>query len=323
MSTRQPSEPGPGNRGQRLGRGLEALLGSLPSSLPVHQEPASADAKVGSTEPQQIRIASITANPKQPRRDFKESELTDLAASLAAHGLLQPILVRPSANGYELVAGERRLRAAMKLGWESIPALVRPIDDNALLTVALVENLQRSDLNPIEEAEGYQRLVDEFGFTQQQIADAVAKDRSTIANALRLLQLPTTIRAMLIGGQLTMGHARALLSISDEDARVELARQAVAQGYTVRDLERLVKSPSGNDAPARQKKGPTSHHAPSAAAHSAQLLQITDAVRRHLQTDVRVESADGTSGEIHIRFYSPDDLERILDRMVGVSNRVY
>ena len=323
MSTRQPSEQGPSNRGQRLGRGLEALLGSLPSSLPVHQEPTPNDARVASTEPQSIRIASITANPTQPRRDFKESELADLAASLAAHGLLQPILVRPSAQGYELVAGERRLRAATKLGWESIPALVRPIEDKALLTVALVENLQRSDLNPIEEAEGYQRLVDEFGFTQQQIAEAVAKDRSTVANALRLLQLPTTIRAMLIGGQLTMGHARALLSVSEESARVELARQAVAQGYTVRDLERLVKSPSGDETSARQKKGPASQHVPSSTAHSAQLLQITDAVRRHLQTDVRVESADGTSGEIHIRFYSPDDLERILDRMVGVSNRVY
>jgi ParB family chromosome partitioning protein len=323
MSTRQPSEQGPSNRGQRLGRGLEALLGSLPSSLPVHQEPTPNDARVASTEPQSIRIASITANPTQPRRDFKESELADLAASLAAHGLLQPILVRPSAQGYELVAGERRLRAATKLGWESIPALVRPIEDKALLTVALVENLQRSDLNPIEEAEGYQRLIDEFGFTQQQIAEAVAKDRSTVANALRLLQLPTTIRAMLIGGQLTMGHARALLSVSEESARVELARQAVAQGYTVRDLERLVKSPSGDETSARQKKGSASQHVPSSTAHSAQLLQITDAVRRHLQTDVRVESADGTSGEIHVRFYSPDDLERILDRMVGVSNRVY
>lgn len=322
MSTRQPSEHSPSNRGQRLGRGLEALLGSLPASLPVQHQPAPTGPRAGSIEPQSIPVASITANPTQPRRDFKESELADLAASLAAHGLLQPILVRPSAQGYELVAGERRLRAAAKLGWESIPALVRPIEDKALLTVALVENLQRSDLNPIEEAEGYQRLVDEFGFTQQQIADAVAKDRSTIANALRLLQLPTTIRAMLIGGQLTMGHARALLSVSDENARVELARQAVAQGYTVRDLERLVKSPSADEA-ARQKKGSAAQHVPSSIALSAQLLQITDAVRRHLQTDVRVESADGTSGEIHVRFYSPDDLERILDRMVGVSNRVY
>ncbi len=323
MSTRQPSEHSPSNRGQRLGRGLEALLGSLPASLPVHQAPTPNDARAASTEPQSIPIASITANPTQPRRDFKESELADLAASLAAHGLLQPILVRPSAQGYELVAGERRLRAATKLGWESIPALVRPIEDKALLTVALVENLQRSDLNPIEEAEGYQQLVDEFGLTQQQIADAVAKDRSTIANALRLLQLPTTICAMLIGGQLTMGHARALLSISDENARVELARQAVAQGYTVRDLERLVKSPSADEASARQKKGAASQHTSPSTAHTAQLLQITDAVRRHLQTDVHVESADGTSGEIHVRFYSPDDLERILDRMVGVSNRGY
>lgn len=322
MSTRPPSEPSH-NKSQRLGRGLEALLGSPPASLPVNRQAVTSSPGTDSPEPQAIKISSISANPTQPRRDFRESELEDLAASLEAHGLLQPILVRPSAQGYELVAGERRLRAATRLGWESIPALVRPIDDNAILTVALVENLQRSDLNPIEEAEGYQRLIDEFRFTQQQIAEAVAKDRSTVANALRLLQLPTTIRSMLIGGQLTMGHARALLSVTDESARIHLARQAVAQGYTVRDLERLVRAPSPDEASARQKEGRTSQQIPPSAAHSAQLLHITDAVRRHLQTDVRVDSTDGTSGEIHIRFYSPDDLERILDRMVSISNRVY
>lgn len=325
MSTRQPPEQTPHPpRGRRLGRGLEALLGTIPSSssIAAQRESATQDSRA-SSEPQSIRISSITANPTQPRRDFKDSELADLATSLAAHGLLQPILVRPRGQDYELVAGERRLRAATKLGWESIPALVRPIEDKALLTVALVENLQRSDLNPIEEAEGYQRLVEEFGFTQQQIAEAVAKDRSTIANALRLLQLPTSIRAMLIGGQLTMGHARALLSASNDDARIELARQTVAQGYTVRDLERLVRSPSTDEAATRQRRGSASQQSSTASAHSAQLLQITEAVRRHLQTDVRVESTDGRSGEIHVRFYSPDDLERILDRMVGVSNRVY
>lgn len=327
MTTRQPSDNSPHNRGQRLGRGLEALLGALPpsapsqtgSAVPLHHE---SDTRPG-TEPQSIPIALITANPTQPRRDFKESDLTDLAASLAVHGLLQPILVRPKNDAFELVAGERRLRAATKLGWESIPALVRPIEDKALLTVALVENLQRSDLNPIEEAEGYQSLIDEFGLTQQQIAEVVSKDRSTVANALRLLQLPTTIRSMLIGGQLMMGHARALLSVSDQDTRVEFARQAVAQGYTVRDLERLVKSQSSQEASARQNKGATSQHTPTSTAHSAQLVHIIDTIRRHLQTDVRLDSLDGKSGEIHVRFYSPDDLERILDRMVGVSNRVY
>ncbi|HJU76149.1 MAG TPA: ParB/RepB/Spo0J family partition protein [Gemmatimonadaceae bacterium] len=304
---------------QRLGRGLEALLGSIPSPQ---------QANVGATsparsDPQSIPIAQIRSNPQQPRREFKEAELDELAASLSAHGLLQPILVRPVGDGYELIAGERRLRAASKLGWQSIPAVVRPIEDRSLLTLALVENLQRADLNPIEEAEGYQQLINEFGFTQNQIAEAVAKDRSTIANALRLLQLQPTIRSMLIGGQLTMGHARALLAISDETARIELARQAIARGYTVRDLERVTKSSVESQNSARDKSGRTSQPQPTAAAHSAQLQQITDALRRHLQTDVRLECDDGKSGEIHIRFYTVDDLERLLDRMVGASNRSY
>lgn len=310
-----PSPADQPNR-QRLGRGLEALLGSISSS-----QPATTGAPPVRPEAQSISIADIRSNPQQPRREFKEADLADLAASISAHGLLQPILVRPAGGGFELIAGERRLRAATKLGWQSIPAVVRPIEDHALLTLALVENLQRSDLNPIEEAEGYQQLIDEFGLTQNQIAEAVAKDRSTIANALRLLQLPTTIRAMLIGGQLTMGHARALLSVPDESARIDLARQAIARGYTVRDLERVTKSSVESPSPARVSKGRASQPQPRSAAHSAQLLQITDALRRHLQTDVRLECDDGSSGEIHIRFYTVDDLERILDRMVGASNR--
>ena len=313
--TSQPDQT-PG-RGQRLGRGLEALLGSLPQALA--QPTDSSSPLPGSGEPLSIPLASITPNPAQPRRDFKESDLSDLASSIALHGLLQPILVRPAPNGFELIAGERRLRAVAKLGWESIPAVVRQVDDGALLTVALVENLQRSDLNPIEEAEGYQRLVEEFRLTQQQIADAVAKDRSTIANALRLLLLPTTIRNMLVGGQLTMGHARALLALTDDKARIDLARQAVAQGYTVRDLERLTKTSGSGPA----KKGRGSQQVSPSPTHSAQLQRITDALRRHLQTDVQVVCDDGASGEIHIRFYSPDDLERVLDRMVGASHRSY
>ena len=316
-----PAPEQPVNKNQRLGRGLEALLGSLPAAMAA-PPPTAAPSAPASTEPQSIAIASIAANPEQPRRDFKEAELDELAASIRAHGLLQPILVRPKGDRYELVAGERRLRAAAKLGWESIPAIVRPIEDGALLTLALVENLQRSDLNPIEEAEGYQRLIEEFGFTQQQVADAVAKDRSTIANALRVLQLPTTIRTMLVGGQLTMGHARALLAIPEEAARIDLARQAAARGYSVRDLERLAKSTTAEPSGTREQSGPGSQQTSRQQSHSAQLQQITDALRRHLQTDVRVDSEDGSHGEIHIRFYSPDDLERLLDRMVGASRRM-
>jgi ParB family chromosome partitioning protein len=324
MSGPPPEHP---KKHQRLGRGLEALLGSLPSTLqpgattspastgPATTAPAPDTAR---TEPESIPLSAIKPNPSQPRRSFKDADLEELAASIAAHGLLQPILVRPTANGFELVAGERRLRAVAKLGWASVPAIVRAIEDRHLLTIALVENLQRTDLNPIEEAEGYQQLITDFGLTQQQIAEAVAKDRSTVANALRLLQLPTTIRAMLVGGQLTMGHARALLAVPEEGARIDLARQAVARGYTVRDLERLAKSSTAPPTEGEEKSR-GSQRSSRAAGQTAQLQQITDAIRRHLQTDVRVESEDGVKGEIRIRFYSPDDLERILDRMVGAA----
>jgi ParB family transcriptional regulator, chromosome partitioning protein len=312
MSDREP--PNPANKSQRLGRGLEALLGSLPARAPAQ----TADAGAATSRVQDIPLASVVVNPTQPRQEFNERELDELAASLGEHGLLQPIIVRPKGNGFEIVAGERRMRAAKRLGWESIPALIRPVDDRASLTLALVENLQRADLNPIEEAEGYQQLIDEFGLTQQQIADAVGKDRSTIANALRLQQLPASIRAMLTAGQLTMGHARALLAVEGETARLELARHAVTRGYTVRDLERLAKAPNPA-APVKSasKTGSGSQREAGAVAHSAEIQRISDALRRHLQTDVRVESSDGMSGEVHIRFYSPDDLERILDQMLG------
>lgn len=320
MTAHNSPDPAP-SKGQRLGRGLEALLGALPDrAVPLSSPPPPTTA-----EPREILIAAISPNRAQPRREFKESELAELAASIAEHGLIQPVLVRPKGNGYELVAGERRLRAATSLGWTSIPAVVRPIDEGSLLTIALVENLQRTDLNPIEEAEGYQRLIDEFGFTQQRIAEAVAKDRSTVANALRLLQLPATIRAMLVGGQLTMGHARALLMVQEESARLDLARQAVARGYSVRDLERLAKSPNTaadtSPAPTQQtRRGSQRDTLPT--AHSAQIRQLTDSIRRHLQTDVRVDSEDGLKGEIHVRFYSPEDLERILDRMIGTARQI-
>ncbi|MBA2669307.1 MAG: ParB/RepB/Spo0J family partition protein, partial [Gemmatimonadetes bacterium] len=216
---------------------------------PATQSPAGSGT-AGTTEEtkeqsafRRLPIGRIRPNPYQPRREFKPEELNDLEASLRSSGLLQPISVRPAAPGaagqesWELIAGERRLRAATRLGWEEIPAIIHEIDDRTLLTLALVENLQRSDLNPIEEAEGYQRLIAEFELTQQQVADAVGKDRSTIANFLRLLNLPASVRRMVQEGQLTLGHARALLSLDGERQMVELAREAAAKGMSVREVE--------------------------------------------------------------------------------------
>jgi ParB family chromosome partitioning protein len=291
---------------RRLGRGLEALLGTASPASPA----ALADAR-DRGELQRIRLSDIRPNPYQPRRTFDEAELADLESSVRQNGLLQPITVRPAQNakGFELVAGERRLRAVRRLGWTEIPALVRQLDDKALLTLALVENLQRTDLDPLEEAEGYQRLIDEFELTQQQVADVVGKDRSTVANMLRLLSLPAAVRRLVQESRITLGHARALLAIGDENAMIELARRIVAEGLTVRDVERS----------ARERIAGKRRPRDRSPAHEATPItrRIEDDLRRHLQTDVRVAVSDGERGTITISFYSADDLERVLDLVLG------
>ena len=292
---------------RRLGRGLEALLGASSMATP----PTVAEAKARG-ELQKIDLREIRPNPYQPRRTFNEQDLADLETSLRANGLLQPITVRPAANGkgFELVAGERRLRAATRLGWQDIPALVRNIDDRALLTLALVENLQRADLDPLEEAEGYQRLMDEFELTQQQVAEVVGKDRSTVANMLRLLGLPASVRRLVQESKITLGHARALLALGDERAIVDLAKRIVAEGLTVRDVERHARERTTD------KRQPRAR-APKAADGTPITRRIEDDLRRHLQTDVRVAVTEGERGTITISFYSADDLERVLDLVIG------
>lgn len=283
---------------RRLGRGLEALLGTAAAPL--------------ASDFQKLSISQIRPNPYQPRRQFQPEELADLQASLRANGLLQPVTVRtaPSGGGYELIAGERRLRAATALGWTEIPALVKELDDRALLTLALVENLQRADLNPVEEAEGYLRLQDAFELTQQQIAEAVGRDRTTVANALRLLTLPATVRRMLADGKLSAGHGRALLTLRDETAILAMAKQAIAESLSVRELERRAKArtPDAARKPTRQPDVPTA---------SSEVRRLEDRLRKHFQTDVAVFLDGPAKGELRIRFYSNDDLARILDLMVS------
>ena len=264
---------------------------------------------------QQVRLSEIRPNPYQPRKEFKLEELSELQASLKASGLLQPITLRPSptGTGYELIAGERRFRAASALGWTDIPAVVRTIDDKTLLTLALIENLQRSDLNPLEEAEGYKRLVDEFALSHAQVGDVVGKDRTTVANLLRLLQLPAAVRRLLSDGTISLGHARALLGLGDDRAMIDLAREVASQGLSVRDVERRVQNTPGNK---RSTKSATSSTRTPA---SAEARSIEDRLRRHLQTDVSVHLSKGknTKGELRIHFYSNDDLARVLDLVVG------
>jgi len=295
---------------RRLGRGLEALL---TSTAPTGKVEGGAGEAL-----KRLPIAQVKPNPFQPRKEFRPEELADLEASLRTSGLLQPITVRPAGRGYELIAGERRLRAATRLGWTEIPAVVKEIDDQTALTLALVENLQRADLNPLEEAEGYKRLIDEFGLTQQEVADVVGKDRTTVTNVLRVLGLPAAARRMLEEGQLTLGHARALLAVGEEDALVALAREVVAQGMSVREVERRAR---GAAHPARggESGAPAAMQPRGERAATAEARRIEEQLRRYLQTDVRLSLNGSARGEIRIQFYSNDDLERVLELVLGAS----
>ena len=293
---------------RRLGRGLDALIPSGPAS-------ASTSGILG-TDLRRIPIGRVRPNPYQPRREFDPAELAELEASLTATGLLQPITVRARGDAYELVTGERRLRAATNLGWTDIQAIVRDLDEQTMLVVALVENLQRTDLNPIEEAKGYRRLVDEFNLTHQQIADAVAKDRTTITNLLRVLSLPDAVQRMVEEGALSAGHARALLVLAGEPVVTVLAAEAAQQGVSVRELERRVRAHNQPGAPpggvAGAKRPAAGQVAPVPSSDPA-ARQVEDELRRYLQTDVHIQLAAGARGALRISFYSSDDLERLLD----------
>ena len=303
---------------RRLGRGLEALLSISPATGTAAAQPGAGGHGSASDDGslQQLRIADVRPNPYQPRKEFKPEELADLEASLRTSGLLQPITVRRApGGGFELVAGERRLRAASRLGWTEIPALIREIDDRTLGTLALVENLQRVDLNPVEEAEGYHRLMEDFRLTQQQVADVIGKDRSTVANMLRVLHLPASVRRMLRDGQITLGHARALLALPTEHAMTDLAREIVARGLSVREVERRVR-----DAVPQRKRAATDKPASGRSeTRDPQVRRIEDQLRRHFQTDVALAMSGPEKGEVRIAFYSNDDLQRVLELVLGAT----
>jgi ParB family chromosome partitioning protein len=304
---------------RRLGRGLEALISTAKQQREAPAPAATEGSPVRSSpDLQTIRIAEITPNHFQPRRTFTEPELAELEASIRANGLLQPIVVRRrNSGGWELVAGERRLRAATRLGWTEITAVIRDFDDRAMLTLALVENLQRADLNPLEEADGYQRLISEFGLTQQQVADAVGKDRTTITNLLRVLTLPDEVRRMVEEGLITAGHARALLPIKDARSQIELARQIIDQQLSVRDVEaraRLSSQPSDTNAKPSSQRGPYSNNS---TPTDPVVGRIEEQLRKRLQTDVHVQSLGSGRGTLRISFFGADDLERLLDLIIG------
>lgn len=283
---------------RRLGRGLEALLG------PTREEAEREGSLV------ELPVKDIRPNPLQPRREVDPGALEELKSSIQQAGLLQPVVVRPApgGSGFELIAGERRLRACQALGWEKIPAVRRNVDDRTVLTLALIENLQRDDLSPVDEARGYERLIAEFELTQQDVAIAVGRDRSTVANALRLLKLPDAVLQMLHDGHLSVGHARALLALDDPRTVTALAREATAQGLSVRDVEDRVRGGRAPERRPRLKRG---------LAPSPEVRRVEDALRRRLGTDVRVTLRAKGKGQLHVAFYSNDDLARILELILG------
>lgn len=286
---------------KRLGRGLEALLG------PISREQAQASGAL-----RELPVGNIVPNPWQPRRHFDEAALGELAASIQASGLLQPIVVRPVGSGFELIAGERRWRAAQRLGWQTVPAVVREVDDQSALTLALIENLQRDDLSPIDTALGYQQLMGEFGIAQAEVARLVGRDRSTVANTLRLLKLPTKIQQQLQAGDLSEGHARALLALEDPAEMTRLAGQAIADGWSVRQTEAMVRG-DAQDKP----RGKMMKKSSPARATSAGARRIEDVLRQRLGTDVRVTAKRRGRGLLTISYYSNDDLARLLELILG------
>jgi len=276
-----------------LGRGLGALLG--PSLSPTPEAPSAGL--------QELSIDSIVANPRQPRKAFDNSALQELSASLKRSGVLQPVVVRRHGQQFQIVVGERRWRAAQMAGLTHIPAVVREVTDAETLELALVENLLREDLNPMEEAEAYERLLTEFSWTQEELGQRVGKDRSSVANCLRLLKLPELIQADLRAGRLTMGHARALLSLTSTADQLKLREQILAHSWSVRATEEGVQR--------KQRITPR-----RIGRRSADLAALEDALRQALATRVRLVGNE-RAGRIEIVYTSAEDLERLSELITG------
>ena len=325
------------HRKAALGKGLSALLPQLPDVPEAEQEGGEElprtrlynfDERVRlAGRVAEIEIEAVRPNPYQPRQDFDEAALDELAASIRQLGIIQPITVRAIEGGrFELIAGERRLRAARRAGLKRVPAYVREADNKALLEMAIVENVQREDLNPIEVALGYHRLIEEVGLTQEEVAERVGKDRSTIANKLRLLRLPPRVQASLRDGTLTAGHARMLVAIEDEETQLTLHRAILDRGLSVREVERLAREIREGKGPKKGAARPKADAAtPEAPAGDAVLtprdrIQIEGfeaQLREALGTRVSVRHRpNDRAGTIEIEYYTLEDLERVVERVL-------
>lgn len=278
-------------RPRGLGRGLDSLLSRMTPDAEGEDKGAI----------HTVRLAELDRNPFQPRKDFAPDEISDLAASIRRNGVLQPVVVRKAGERYQLISGERRTRAAREAALDEIPVVVREVDDAEMLTLALVENLQRQDLNPIEKAEGFRSLANRFGLTQEAIAEHVSMDRSSVANLMRLLELPASVKDRVSRGTITMGHARAVLGIGDAARQIEIAQLIEDKGLSVRQVERLVKAET---APPRKPQKPP------------QVRDLENRLRQRLGGKVEVRENNGR-GRVVIHFANLDDLDRILG-VIGV-----
>jgi ParB family chromosome partitioning protein len=279
---------------RRLGRGLAALIGEIDQTVPLGEPSAKAI-----SPDRMVPIEHISRNPRNPRRMFDEAELQDLSSSIRQHGIVQPVVVRPRGSNFEIIAGERRWRAAQLAGLIEIPVIVRDVDDRTALEIAIVENVQRSDLNPLEEALGYEQLIAEHGYTQNDLGEIIGKSRSHVANSLRLLKLPDPVRDMLASGDLSAGHARALVSTSDP---VSLARTIVTKGMSVRDAERLAQ----NDIKAQSEP----QNVNRSKEKDSDTLALERSLSDSLGLDIKINHK-GTGGHIKISYRTLEQLEEI------------
>jgi len=277
-------------KASRLGRGFDALIRRTSDDTPQEQKVI------------EVPVADIHPNPNQPRQDFDPESLSELVGSITRNGILQPILVRADAHGYQLIAGERRWRAAQQAGFATIPVIIRPASDNESLELALIENIQRKDLNPIEQAHAYKDLIERFGITQEEAAERLGKKRSSIANILRLLDLPHDIQESVSRGTLTMGHARALLALPDRSDQRHLAERVARDELSVRQTEQLVAkhlSRASKTSAVQEQKPP-------------HILDLEGKLRHALGTRVAIIQKRSDRGQIVIDFFSDDDFQRVL-----------
>jgi ParB family chromosome partitioning protein len=321
------------SKDRRLGRGLAALLGT-PLEDELHAEaiaaaaPPPSDPRLPTPDPRpaegaggllQLPVGEIEENPFQPRRDFSDVEIASLAESLKEHDMLQPILVRRAQGRYQLISGERRLRAARHAGWTTIPARVRDADDRLVAELAIVENLQRKDLNPVEKALSFKRYLDEHRCTQDDLARRLKIDRSTIANLMRLLELPPSILASLGKGTITAGHARALLPLGDEHDQVVLAKRIEAEGLSVRDVERLVGEAVGSDDGDGADVIPGPGKKPKARSENVAALE--QEFRHALGMKVEIRANARGRGKVVIHFQNHDEFDRLREQLTDTADR--